>query len=134
MDTANENREMLRHIYEEVSAGNSGPLLDALAEDVRWTIIGTTALSGVFEGKANVIEGLFKPLRARLSGRPVAFAPERFIAEGDHVVMQAHGSAITRAGKPYNNVYCIVAKFRDGKIVEMIDYVDTEMVTSALGA
>ena len=39
-----------------------------------------------------------------------------------------------RAGGPYNNTYCIVCRIADGKIKEMTDYVDTELITSALGA
>ena len=39
-----ENKRILRHVYEELSEGNVQALLDNLAEDVRWTIIGTTAL------------------------------------------------------------------------------------------
>ena len=35
-------------------------------------------------------------------------------------------------GLPYNNTYCIVARFVDGKIVEMTDYVDTELISTAL--
>jgi ketosteroid isomerase-like protein len=35
-------------------------------------------------------------------------------------------------GRPYNNVYCIVCRFADGKIQEMTDYVDTELITTAL--
>jgi ketosteroid isomerase-like protein len=131
MSTA-ENKRLLRHIYEEISKGNVQALLDNLAEDVRWTIIGTTALSGTFCGKQEVIDKLLKPLRARLAG-PIAFTQDRLIAEGDVVVMQARGRATSRSGKPYNNAYCIVARIADGKVTEMTDYADTELVTTALG-
>ncbi len=62
------------------------------------------------------------------------FQPERFIAEGEYVVMQAQGRATALSGKPYNNTYCIVCRIVDGKVKEMVDYVDTELITSALGA
>jgi ketosteroid isomerase-like protein len=103
-------------------------------ENIRWTIIGSTALSGVRQGKAEVVESLLKPLRARRADGPVVFEAERFIAEGEHVVMQAKGRATARSGAPYNNTYCIVARIVDGKIVEMIDYVDTELITQVLAA
>ncbi len=128
------NKALLQHVYAEVSKGNPGALLDHLADDVQWTIIGTTALSGTRHGKDAVIETLLKPLRARLADGPLVFTPERFIAEGEHVVMQARGQATAKSGKPYNNVYCIVARIVDGKIKEMTDYIDTELITAALGA
>jgi len=131
---AAQNKQLLKNIYSEISRGNPQLLLDSLADDVEWTIIGSTALSGTSRGKQEVIDKLLKPLRARLADGPVVFEPQRFIAEGEHVVMQARGRATAKSGKPYNNTYCIVARVVDGKIKEMIDYVDTELITSALGA
>ena len=132
META--NKQLLRHVYAEVSKGNAQPLLDSLADDVQWTIIGSTALSGTSRGKQEVIDKLLKPIRARLADGPIVFQPERFIAEGEYVVMQAQGRATALSGKPYNNTYCIVCRIVDGKVKEMVDYVDTELITSALGA
>ena len=132
META--NKHLLRHVYAEVSKGNAQPLLDSLADDVQWTIIGSTALSGTSRGKREVVDKLLKPIRARLADGPIVFQPERFIAEGEYVVMQAQGRATALSGKPYNNTYCIVCRIVDGKLKEMIDYVDTELITTALGA
>ena len=128
META--NKQLLRHVYAEISKGNVQPLLDSLADDIEWTIIGSTALSGTSRGKQEVIDNLLKPIRARLADGPIVFRPERFIAEGEYVVMQAKGRATALSGKPYNNTYCIVY----GKVKEMTDYVDTELITTALGA
>jgi ketosteroid isomerase-like protein len=132
META--NKQLLRHVYAEISKGNVQPLLDSLADDVEWTIIGSTALSGTSRGKQQVIDKLLKPIRARLADGPIVFQPERFIAEGEYVVMQAQGRATALSGKPYNNTYCIVCRIVDGKVKELVDYIDTELITSALGA
>ena len=132
META--NKQLLQHVYAEISKGNVQPLLDSLADDVEWTIIGSTALSGTSRGKQEVIDKLLKPVRARLADGPIVFQPERFIAEGEYVVMQAEGRATALSGKPYNNTYCIVCRIVDGKVKEMVDYIDTELITSALGA
>jgi ketosteroid isomerase-like protein len=129
--SAAENKRLLEHVYTEISKGNLQPLMESLAEDVEWTIIGTTELSGTFRGKQEVLERLVRPLGAALDGH-VAFTFERFIAEGDHVVMQARGTGTARTGRPYNNSYCIVCRIVDGKLREMTDYVDTELITSAL--
>ena len=128
-----ENKQRLEQIYAELSKGNVQALLDSLADDIQWTIIGTTVLSGTSHGKAEVIEKRLKPLRARLADGPIVFSLERFIAEGEYVVMQAHGQATAKSGKPYNNTYCIVCRIVDGKLKEMTDYIDTELITSALG-
>ncbi len=102
-----------------------------MADDIEWTIIGTTGLSGTYRGKEEVIEGMITPLGARLDGH-VKFDFEGFIAEGDEVVMRARGTGRSVTGEPYNNTYCIVSKIVDGKVREMTDYVDTELITRAL--
>jgi uncharacterized protein len=127
------SKDLLRHVYSEASKGNPQPLLDSLDDDVRWTIIGSTPLSGIYEGKREVIENLLGRLRSRLAS-PVAFSFERFIEEGEYVVMQASGQAIVISGARYDNTYCIVARIVNGKIREMTDYVDTELITQALFA
>src|SRR5262245_3389931 len=94
------NKALLRHAYEELSRGNRTPLMEALADDITWTIIGTTALSGTYRGKQDVVDRLFARVRARL-GSPIVFAIEELIAEGDRVVLLARGQATSHTGKPY---------------------------------
>jgi ketosteroid isomerase-like protein len=55
------------------------------------------------------------------------------LLEDDYVVVEARGNNTTKAGKPYNNHYCFVARLGDGKLREITEYMDTELVTSVLG-
>src|SRR5262245_63181976 len=80
--TAADNKALLEHVYAEISKGNVQPLLDSLADDVQWTIIGNTVLSGTRHGKQEVVDKLLKPLRARIADGQVVFHPDRFIARG----------------------------------------------------
>jgi uncharacterized protein len=128
---AQDNKELVRHIYTEISNGNPKPLYDHLPPDITWTIIGSTQLSGTFRGIDEVTGKLFAGLRAALTG-PVRFTFDRFIAEDDHVVFEARGKASTPDGRPYENRYCIVVHIVDGWLREITDYVDTELVTNTL--
>ena len=92
--SAADNKALLERVYAEISKGNIQPLLDSLADDVRWTIIGSTVLSGTRHGKQEVLDKLLKPLRARLADGPVVFHPDRFIAEGDYVDTELITSAL----------------------------------------
>jgi hypothetical protein len=47
--------------------------------------------------------------------------------------MQARGKATTKSGKSYNNTYCQVFRIVNGKVQEVTEYLDTELVTSAFG-
>jgi ketosteroid isomerase-like protein len=57
----------------------------------------------------------------------------RFIAEGDHVVVEARGANTTKAGLPYCNTYCFVVRIADGKLAALTEYMDSELVTAVLG-
>lgn len=131
MGTA-ENKELVRRMYEELANGNAQGFLDALAEDVRFTIIGTTRYSGIYNGKQEVIEKLLLPVSAELEAGS-AMTPHNFIAEGDYVVMEATGKAKTKSGKRYDNVYCQVLRIEGGKVKEVTDYLDTEVSAAAFG-
>ena len=47
---AAENKELMQHIYSEMSKGNSRPFVESMADDVRWTVMGTVNWSRTFEG------------------------------------------------------------------------------------
>jgi ketosteroid isomerase-like protein len=57
---------------------------------------------------------------------------QRFIAEGDMVVVEARGRGTTKAGKPYDNTYCMVFRLANGKIEEVIEYSDTALIQAVL--
>ena len=59
--------------------------------------------------------------------------PENFIADGDYVAMQALGKSNTKSGGTYNNTYCQVFRLANGKVQEVTEYLDTELVTRAFG-
>ncbi|MBV8771743.1 MAG: nuclear transport factor 2 family protein [Deltaproteobacteria bacterium] len=108
-------------------------ILATMSDDVRWTLIGSTRFSGTMNGKQEIVEKLFKPIFAQLE-TPGSNVIDNIIAEGDYVVVQQHGTERrTKGGKDYNNTYCIVYRLTDGKIKEITEYCDTELVTSAFG-
>lgn len=130
---SSDNKEMIRNVYAELAKGNPQAFLDAMADDVSWTLIGTTKLSGTYRGKQDIIDRFFGPFMADLDGHAV-ITPKNFIADGDFVAMQAEGKARTRFGKDYNNTYCHVFRVVGGKIREVTEYCDTELVNEAFRA
>jgi len=127
-----ENKQIMQNIFNELAQGNSRPLVESMADDFQWTVAGSSRWSGSFRGKDAVLNQLLAPLRAQIDGR-IKTVPLRFIAEGDYVVVEARGNNTTKAGKPYNNHYCFVARLGDGKLREITEYMDTELVSSVLG-
>jgi uncharacterized protein len=131
MGTA-DNKQLMQHIFTEMAQGNFEPFLGHMAEDIRWTVIGTTKWSGTLTGKQAVLDKLLTPLTAKLEG-PIRVTAHHFIAEGDYVVVEGRGQAITKTGKPYNNTYCFVFRLTNGKVQALTEYLDTEVITAAFG-
>jgi hypothetical protein len=125
------NRELIRRIYAEMAQGNSRPFVDSLADDVRWTIMGTTAWSRTYDGKQAVRDELLRPLVAQFADGYTARA-HRLIAEGDLVVAEIRGRVITHAGKPYHNAYCFIFRIEGGLVRELTEYLDTALLGQAL--
>ena len=131
MGTA-ENKQLMQHVFAEFAKANSRPFVEAMADDFRWIIAGSSRWSRSYDGRQAVLGELFPALRERIAGR-IAMSGSRFIAEGDHVVVEARGSNVTKAGVPYNNSYCFVCRFAGDKLVELTEYMDTELAAAALG-
>lgn len=129
---AAENKQVVRDMFAGLSRGDGATFLSALADDVRWTIIGSTVFSGTFNGKQEAIAKLLGPLGEKVEGG-VQIEVLNILGEGDWVAIQARGKATTKTGKPYNNTYAHFFRFEGGKVKELVEYLDTELVTSAFG-
>jgi len=130
--SAGENKELIRNMFAELSKGNGQAFLDTLADNVRYTIIGTTRFSGTFNGKQEFVNKALMPVVALLEGG-ITITPDNFIAEGDYVVTQGRGNSRTKSGSSYNNIYCHVFRIASGKVQEVTEYLDTELLTRAFG-
>ncbi len=126
-----ENKQLLKNIYAEMAKGNTAPFGEALAENVKWTLTGSTDWSKTYDGKEAVYKELLAPLFEKFAGQYTSEAT-RMIAENELVVVEAKGNVTTKNGKPYNNSYCYIYRFENGKIAEITEYFDTELVSKAL--
>jgi ketosteroid isomerase-like protein len=84
------------------------------------------------EGKAALVRDLYGYLSTLLAEGRRTIA-HRFIADGDHVVVEARGDMVTKAGVRYQNEYCLVYRLANGKIVEIREYCDSALCEAVLG-
>jgi uncharacterized protein len=129
---ATENKEMIRTMFAELGKGNADAFLGAMSDDVKFMLIGNTKFSGAFNGKQELVAKVLAPLSAALEGG-LTITPDNLIADGEFVAMQSRGKSTAKNGKPYNNTYCHVFRITNGKIREITEYLDTELVTSVFG-
>lgn len=131
--THEDNKAIVRTFF---TAGNEGDLtrgLALLADEVTWTNIGTTPFSGTYAGKQAVVDDLLGAVFGRLEAG-IHSTIDNVVAEGDCVVVQSRGRATTRDGHAYDNTYCHVFRLREGRIVAVTEYMDTELTSRVLGA
>jgi len=129
---AAENKKLIQEMFAELSKGNAQAFMNNMADDVQFTIMGTTKYSLTCNGKQELVSKVLGPLTAQLEGG-LTITPDNFIAEGNFVAMQARGKSTTKSGKPYNNTYCQIFRIVNGKVQQVTEYLDTELVTAAFG-
>ena len=126
------NKDVVTAIFAETAKGNGRPYIDAIADDAVWIGRGHNSWSGVYRGKDAILSDLLGPLSKLLDGRNTCI-PTRIHADGDFVIVEAKGQNQLKDGRRYDNEYCFVIKMRDGKMIEITEYLDTELVSDRLG-
>jgi len=131
------NKKLMEQIF--AAAGNPDPavrdralFVASLADDAIWTVTGQYSWSRTFSGKQSILDDLHGHVRSLLIERSRTIA-HRFIADGDHVVVEARGDNVTKTGTRYDNDYCLVFRLKDGKIEEIREYCDSVLTEKALG-
>ncbi|MEU0530709.1 nuclear transport factor 2 family protein [Amycolatopsis tolypomycina] len=129
--SAADNKQLLETAFAAWATGDIRPLLAAMADDVTWTVSGHNSWSGSFRGKDSVRRDLLGPLGAQFDGTYTSTA-SRFVAEDDVVVVETQGSVATKTGQRDDNKYCFVFRVEEGRIREITEYMDTQLVAEVL--
>ncbi len=127
-----ENKQLVRDTWGAVSKGDVEGFMARLADDVTWTFFGSHRFAGTFRGKDELVAKLFTPLGEVLADG-IKVHIDTLTAEGERVVLEARGEAQTKDGRAYNNSYCIVVTVRDGRVSQVREYLDAELVTRVFG-
>ncbi|MDN4988014.1 nuclear transport factor 2 family protein [Bradyrhizobium arachidis] len=135
--SASANKKLMQDIFAAAASPDQAVrdralFTASLADDARWIVTGQYSWSRTFAGKDAILNDLHGYVRTRLRDRTRTIA-ERFIADGDIVVVEAKGDNVTPEGVRYDNDYCLVFRFENGKIKEIREYCDSVLTEKALG-
>jgi len=122
-----ENRALVSAAFETWARGD-GDFYSILADDVVWTIAGSSPVAGTYTSRQAFLEGAIQPIFVRLSQliRPTV---QRIITERDTVVVLWDGHAVAKDGKAYDNRYCWVMRIDGGKVKEAVAFFDSPALT-----
>lgn len=109
------------------------PIHEAVHPDYVWRLSGHYSWAGSFEGQDNVRRNLLRPLFNRFETEYRAKAVN-LIAEGEFVVAEVRGDVMAKSWERYDNEYCFIFRFRDGKIAEITEYCDSDLIERVLGS
>jgi len=109
-------------------SNGTGSVLEVLADDIRWTVIGNSLISGTTVGKDELNEKINGPFGARFAQSTDKFHPvaiRGIYGDGDTVIAYFEGRGIANDGKPYENNYAWFLKMKDGVAVEGTAFFDS---------
>ena len=125
-------KELVRELFKKWEGGDSAGFFAAVADEVVWTAIGHTPISGVSRSKAEYMKRTYLPLQGVFAGA-TSCKVRRLVGEGDVVVVEWHGETPLAKGGGYSNDYCWVVRVQGEKIAEVTGYFDTAAVNALFG-
>ncbi len=118
-----DTRAVAKRFADRIAALDFLGAFGMVADDGVYTVIGTTAASGVYHGSQDII-GRLVPVLAGFKTPPVLTFEEP-IVDGDRVVLVAGGGGEGPTG-PYDQPhYAFVMRVRGEAFVEITEFMDT---------
>ncbi len=114
-------KEAIIRYFEKLNASEPD-LLEIFDADVQYVVPGDMPVSGTFQGKEQIMN-MWLSFFERLEY--IKIHPEELVAEGNTVVVRARGEAKTKTGNDYNNLYVFFFRFKDERVVEVLELPDT---------
>lgn len=130
MSSTERNKQIARAYFEAISRGDTDATIAAYAPQGVMVTTGNTLGSGTFnlDQVCAAASGAFQAFPKGLK-----FTIRTLTAEDNRVAVEAESNAEHVSGVYYNNHYHFLLSFDDqGRILELKEYMDTELVTKVV--
>jgi len=122
------NKQIAIKFFEALSSGSETYLDFYNDNSIIWTageneIGGTRTKKEIISFAQGILEAFPNGIEFKITG---------ITAENERVAVEVQGDAIHISGKPYNNFYHFLLKIKDGKIIELKEYMDTQLAAKIL--
>ena len=114
-------------LFANLENGKSGSFFEYVADDVKWTVMGTHPLAGTYHTKDDFISHTFARLDKILK-EGVLLRVTNILVDGDSAAVEMESLSTALDGKPFDNRYCWIVHFSNGTIVEVRAYLDSALV------
>jgi ketosteroid isomerase-like protein len=116
------NKEIITKAFQNWHDGN-GNFFDLLNDDMHWEITGSTPFSKVYTSKQQFLDEVIIPLNQKLKVK-IKPTVRNIFADQDMVIALWDGEAVALDGKPYLSTYSWYMKIKDGKITNVVAFLD----------
>ena len=129
MSNSDSNKATVTRFFEALNKGDVDTIVNTYAQDGCLQTMGGTLISGIFsrEQVADSAGSIFDVFPTGLT-----FTVLDQVAEGNKVAVEATSNGEHISGQTYSNEYHFLFEFRDGKLLKLKEYMDTEQVTDVL--
>ncbi len=125
-----QTRSMLTAVFATwQSAQDPQPFVAALADDLVWTVTGTSPLSGTYRSKQEYLTNVLHPLTQRLQVLPTLVL-KRLLVDGEWAAAHLEGYAAGRRAENYDMEYAWLIQVGDHKIRQVIGFYDSAKVNA----
>ena len=124
--TTTDNKQLMQRYVDALAAGDAQAVRDFFADDATWWLGGDLPISGTWNGREAIMTDFFGTARAHYEPGSLSLEVTGMVAEGDQVTLEWTSRARTATGEPYENCCIGVFTVRDGRIVAVREYMDTQ--------
>ncbi|TXS95432.1 nuclear transport factor 2 family protein [Parahaliea maris] len=123
------NKTIVTQFFDALNNGDVDAVVAAYSPDGCVQTMGSTLISGEaeYDQLPRAINNIFTVFPDGLR-----FTINGMVAEGDKVAVEAVSQGEHVSGQSYENDYHFLFEFRDGKLLRLKEYMDTEHVTDVL--
>jgi ketosteroid isomerase-like protein len=120
-----DTREVTQAFFSKMASADFTSAFAMMADDVRYTVAGNTPASGLYNG-LNDLNARLGPLLLALKNIRITLVD--VIVEGDRAVAITRAEADAPFGRYTQNPAMFVLRVENGRIVELLEMVDTVML------
>jgi ketosteroid isomerase-like protein len=120
-----DTRQVAEAFFSKMASADFISAFAMMADDVRYTVAGNTPASGLYDGLDD-LNARLGPLLLALKNIRITLV--EVIVEGDRAVAITHAEADAPHGRYVQDPAMFVVRVANGKIVELLEMVDTVML------
>ena len=127
-------RKLIADYYRALTTGDRETVASLIADDCVWIPPSTAPFDPIEGGEAVVAELTGDVVKRTFDlSKPFSVEVRSMIVDGDTAVVQQRLQATAKeTGADYDNQYCWIYTFNDGRITRMEEYADTLLASRAM--